>query len=455
MTPRILFIEKEGRTRALLQYRLTADVKVKSAPCIEAAWEKLRGRKFDLILWNTACDPAAELHFAETLKLLSTRVSGSRIVVLRNSSGALQVAHSCCGNVHIENLPANEDDLLALVESNLPVQLRTNQSSSITDNVGVPIDFEGIIAVSLPMRAVIRSAMDAAAVDIPVLITGETGTGKDLVAAAIHKRSNRKNRPYIPVNMGAMARELIASEIFGHERGAYTGAHETRPGIFEQGDGGTVFLDEIATMDEKTQVSLLRVLEEKTFRRVGGSRNIGTDVRVIAATNEDLEKNVADKRFREDLFYRLNVFSIRVPPLRERISALTALTNHFVSRFSAVYGKDVERVSPETYRMLRRYSWPGNVRELKNVIQAAVLMVDGKELMPEFIPQRIRDAALGGEMRSEVTCSFRVGATLDGVENEFIRMTLAHVGGNKKLAATILGISRRALYNKIKKHQSP
>ena len=419
---------------------------------MEAAWDKLSRRKFDLVLWNTAGDPAAEKNLAETLKLLSTKASGSRIVVLRTSC-ALKVSPPCCGNVQIEDLPASEEDLLALVESNLPVMPQTDHGSSTSDNLGLPIDFEGIIAVSLPMRAVIRCAMDAAAVDIPVLITGETGTGKDLVAAAIHRRSSRKSRPYIPINMGAMARELIASEIFGHEKGAYTGAQDTRPGIFEQADGGTVFLDEVATMDEKTQVSLLRVLEEKTFRRVGGVKNIGTDVRVIAATNEDLEKNVADKRFREDLFYRLNVFPIRVPPLRERTTAITALTNHFVSRFSAVYGKDVERVSPETYRMLRRYSWPGNVRELKNVIQAAVLMVEGKELMPEFIPQRISEAALRSEVRGEATCSFRIGATLDGVENEFIRMTLAHVGGNKKLAATILGISRRALYNKIKRHR--
>ena len=447
---RILFIEKEGRTPALLQCRLS-DVKIKSTPCMEAAWDKLSRRKFDLVLWNTAGDPAAEKNLAETLKLLSIKASGSRIVVLRTC--ALEISPPCCGNVQIEDLPASEEDLLALVESNLPVTPQTAHGSSTSDSLGLPIDFEGIIAVSLPMRAVIRCAMDAAAVDIPVLITGETGTGKDLVAAAIHRRSSRRSRPYIPVNMGAMARELIASEIFGHERGAYTGAQDTRPGIFEQADGGTVFLDEVATMDEKTQVSLLRVLEEKTFRRVGGVKNIGSDVRVIAATNEDLEKNVADKRFREDLFYRLNVFPIRVPPLRERTTAITALTNHFVSRFSAVYGKDVERVSPETYRMLRRYSWPGNVRELKNVIQAAVLMVEGKDLMPEFIPQRISEAALRSEVRGEATCSFRIGSTLDGVENEFIRMTLAHVGGNKKLAATILGISRRALYNKIKRHR--
>jgi transcriptional regulator with PAS, ATPase and Fis domain len=328
------------------------------------------------------------------------------------------------------------------------------QDTSDSSSVPLPIEFEGIIAISLPMRAVIRRIIEAAAVDIPVLITGETGTGKDLVAAAIHKKSRRKDKPYIALNTGAMARELIASEIFGHERGAYTGAQEARPGIFEQADGGTVFLDEIATMEEKIQITLLRVLEEKSFRRVGGTKNIAIDVRIIAATNEDLEKSVGAKRFREDLFYRLNVFHIRVPPLRERPpGAITVLTDHFLSHFGAIYGKEIERVSPDTYRLLRRYPWPGNVRELKNVIQTALLMVEGKELTPEFIPERIREAVARAEGEEQPTCSFRVGASLDVAEKELIKLTLNHVGGNKKLAATILGISRRALYNKIKKHE--
>ena len=336
-------------------------------------------------------------------------------------------------------------------ENSVAMEKRNLKPSEIE----LPFEFEGIIAVGLPMLAVIRRIMEAATVDIPVLITGETGTGKDLIAAAIHKRSQRKDQPYIPVNTGAMAPELIASEIFGHERGSFTGAQEARAGIFEQADGGTVFLDEIATMDEKTQVSLLRVLEEKAFRRVGGIKKIGADVRIIAATNENLEQNVTAKRFREDLFYRLNVFHISVPPLRDRPGAITVLTDHFLSHFSTVYGKEVEKVSPETYRLLRRYPWPGNVRELKNVIQTALLMVEGKELKPEFIPERIRNAVASSEERDEPTCSFRVGTSLDAVERELIRITLIHASGNKKLAATILGISRRALYNKIKKHKLP
>jgi DNA-binding NtrC family response regulator len=447
---RILFIEKEDRTRALLQCGLSADVKVKSAPCIEAAWETLSSRKFDLILWNTACDPAAEINLQETLKLLSTKVSGSRIIVF-NKSQALNSPQLCCGNIQIENLPANQEDLLALVQSNLPVKVASERSNSSND-FRLPIEFEGIIAVSLPMGAVLRRAIEAANVDLPVLITGETGTGKDLIAAAIHKRSRRKDNPYVIVNTGAMSPQLIASEIFGHEKGAFTGAQEVHQGIFEQAQGGTVFLDEIATMDEKTQVSLLRVLEEKTFHRVGGTKNFGADVRIIAATNENLEKNVAEKRFREDLFYRLNVLHISVPPLRDRPGAITVLTDHFLSHFAAVFGKEIERVAPETYRLLRRYRWPGNVRELKNVIQAALLMLEGKELTPDFIPERIRDAALANQDRGEPTCSFRVGASLDSVEKEFIRVTLTYTGGNKKLAASILGISRRALYNKLKNH---
>jgi transcriptional regulator with PAS, ATPase and Fis domain len=321
-----------------------------------------------------------------------------------------------------------------------------------TANIELPVEFDGIISISLPMRAVLRRIIEAAAVDIPVLITGETGTGKDLVAASIHKRSQRREKPYVPVNTGAMSKELIASEIFGHEKGAFTGASDARPGIFEQAHGGTVFLDEIATMDEKTQVSLLRVLEEKVFHRVGGTKPITADVRIIAATNEDLEKNVAEKRFRSDLFYRLNVFHISLPPLRDRPGAVTALTDHFLSHFAAVYGKEIDKVSPETYRLLRRYPWPGNVRELKNVIQSAVLVLDGKEITPEFIPQRIRDVIAGLENRVEPLCSFRFGMTLETVERELVRMTLEHVGGNKQLAARTLGISRRSLYNKIKKH---
>ncbi len=449
---RVLVVEKEGRTRAVLQCQLRSSAKVKSAACIESAMEKLANHKYDLILWNTCSDRLALANFKDTLILLSQKTLGTRTIVLTPPQDTTALA-PCAKHLYVKPQPNNDEELLALVENHLPLVNEDEPNRPAIGELDLPMELEGLITVSLPMRAVIRRIIEAAGVDIPVLITGETGTGKDLIAAAIHKRSLRKDKPYIPVNTGAMAPELIASEIFGHERGSFTGAQEARAGIFEQADGGTVFLDEIATMDEKTQVSLLRVLEEKAFRRVGGIKKIGADVRIIAATNENLERNVTEKRFREDLFYRLNVFHINVPPLRERPGAITVLTDHFLSHFSTVYGKDVERVSPETYRLLRRYPWPGNVRELKNVIQTALLMIEGKELKPEFIPQRIRDADSATRTASDSICSFRIGTSLDAVEKELMRMTLMRVGGNKKLAASILGISRRALYNKIKRHE--
>ncbi len=449
-TPHILIIERDDRARALLQCRLAANTNLKAtyAACVESAWDKLSRRKFDLVLWNSCSDPA-RANFRQALEALAGKAANTRTIVFTDEEkpNSLEARGDF---LRFCRRPAGDEEILSLIESGLR-EPRSERNGARPDDA-VAIEFEGIIAAGLPMRAVIRRILEAAAVDIPVLITGETGTGKELIAAAIHKRSSRKERPYVAINMGAMARDLIASEIFGHERGAYTGAQDTRPGIFEQGDGGTVFLDEIATMDEKTQVSLLRVLEEKTFRRVGGFKNIAADVRIIAATNEDLEKLVEEKRFRDDLFYRLNVFHISVPPLRERPGAVTVLTDYFLSHFAAKYGKEVERVSPETYRLLRHYPWPGNVRELKNVVQTAVLMVDGSELTPDFIPPRIHGAS-SCESRSDAVVSFRVGSTLDAVERELIRLTLAGAGGNKKLTAHILGVSRRALYNKLKRHR--
>jgi DNA-binding NtrC family response regulator len=314
-------------------------------------------------------------------------------------------------------------------------------------------EFEGIIGISLPMRDVFQRIVEASSADIPVLITGETGTGKDLVAAAIHNRSKRKTKPYIPVNTGAIAAELIASELFGHEKGAYTGAIERRQGFFEQADGGTIFLDEISTMDEKAQIGLLRILETQTFRRVRGDKDLRVDVRVIAATNEDLQQAIEQKRFREDLFYRLDVFHIKLPPLRERPGGVSLLTNHFVVVFNELYNKRVKMVSPDAYRCLRRYQWPGNVRELKNVVQRAVLMTPGEELTLDLLPERVRASLpASAPSASEANAHVQPVMTLRDMERQCIVTALTASQGNKKEAAVQLGISRRALYSKLKKH---
>jgi len=451
----VLIVAPDSTLPSSLHARMAGAVKLETVSCLTAAREKISRHKFNLVVWCAADHAVREFGDLEnTLAQLSAIAGRTKIVVLTSPEGRLGLVPPC-ENIHVEQEPADEQAWQQLVVRFLPCQSRRNGRSPDETLADVPIEFEGMITVGLPMRAVVRRALEAANVDVPVLITGETGTGKDLLASGIHRRSQRKDRPFVAINTGAMAPELIASEIFGHERGAYTGAQDCRPGIFEQAQGGTVFLDEIATMDAKTQISLLRVLEEKSFRRVGGAKTISADVRIIAAANEDLEKTVAEKRFREDLFYRLNVFHIAVPALRDRPGAVTVLSDHFVAAFAKLYEKEIDKISPETYRMLRHYPWPGNVRELKNVIQTAVLMSDSKEITPDVVPQRIKNLSVVGGRTGEASTSVSVGLTLGAVEKELIQLTLASVKGNKKQAASVLGISRRALYNKMYRHNLP
>jgi len=325
----------------------------------------------------------------------------------------------------------------------------------ILDNTGdarVPVEFAGMLGVSRPMLEVFQRVGQAAASDMPVLITGETGTGKELVATAIHNQSQRSGGPFVAVNTGAISTELIATELFGHEKGAYTGAIEFKRGRFEEAHRGTIFLDEIGTMSEKSQVSLLRVLETKTFRRVGGEKEIHVNVRIVAATNENPEKIVKEKRFREDLLYRMDVFRIDLPPLRERSGGVIMLTSYFVSQFNSMYKKNIRSIAPDVYRIFTHYRWPGNVRELKNVIQRAIVIADSDELTPDLIPLRIREAA--GETPEQPLDFPRIspGMTLEAVEKQLITLTLTHTKHNKKETASLLGISRRAIYNKLSRY---
>jgi formate hydrogenlyase transcriptional activator len=240
--------------------------------------------------------------------------------------------------------------------------------------------FDGIVGTSATLRAVLIDISRVAPTDSTVLITGETGTGKELVARAIHKKSRRSSRAFVSVNCAAIPSELIASELFGHEKGAFTGAVQRRQGRFEMAQGGTIFLDEIGELPLDIQVTLLRVLQEREFERLGNCRSIAADVRVIAATNRDLEAAVVDKRFRADLFYRLNVFPMVVPPLRERVEDIPLLVKHFTSLFSRDTGKSFDKISDRTLRLLQSYDWPGNVRELQNVVERAVIMSDSRDL---------------------------------------------------------------------------
>jgi DNA-binding NtrC family response regulator len=447
---RVLVVEKTGHIQALLSERFSAHyISVDAVPFVAGALEKIKTQGYDVLIWDAVASKTEQSKGLELLDLLTKDSNKTYIIVVADQEGGPFPLDRLKAYAHRTlTRPVNEAEVCALVTQAVHQQALRN--GAIHPEMPVPLEFEGMLGVSLPMQEVFQRILEAASEDISVLITGETGTGKDMVASAIHKKSRRRNGPYIVVNTGAIYSELIATELFGHEKGAYTGAVESTKGRFEEAHGGTIFLDEISTINEKAQVSLLRVLETKTFRRVGGERDLCANVRVIAATNENLEEAVRQKKFREDLFYRIDVFHIHVPALRERPGGVSLLTNHFVPHFNAVYKKQVRAVAPEAWRCLRSYSWPGNVRELKNVIQRAVLMAKREELTADLLPLRIRTAA---EANAAVQhFPIHAGMTLDAVEKEFMLMTLAATQGNKKETAQRLGISRRALYDKLKKH---
>jgi DNA-binding NtrC family response regulator len=459
--PNLLIVENQDAIHKLLKKRFSSAIRLEKVPFLERVPESLKSSAYDMVICAVeSSDPArAKLH--DAFEFLSRNSPQTQVIVVSDEEP--EPPYCLLKNATYQYIPHPIDtngfcDLVKVALEKRPLR----RSMLAYPELRVLTEFEGMIGISLPMRDVFQKIIDASSADIPVFITGETGTGKDLVAAAIHNRSERKNKPYVPVNTGAIAPELIASELFGHERGAYTGAIERRQGYFEQADGGTIFLDEISTMDERTQVGLLRILENKRFRRLRGDKDIHVDVRVIAATNDSLEEAITQRRFREDLYYRLNVFHIHLPPLRDRPGAVTLLTNNFVIVSNDLYGKTVKSITPETYRYLRRYRWPGNVRELKHVIQRAVLMSKGEELTADLLPERIKHAAEKSSacrvarfppvIDSEPPQSIRPGMTLKAVEKEFITMTLAATRGNRKHAALQLGISRRALYNKLQKY---
>ncbi len=310
--------------------------------------------------------------------------------------------------------------------------------------------FEGLIGAGKPMEKVFELIEKVAKVDFDVLITGESGTGKDMVAHTIHRLSERAGGPFVPVNAGAISKDLVISELFGHEKGAFTGAAGKKRGKFEQASGGTLFLDEISTMDGPTQISLLRVLESKQFQRVGGESFINTDVRVIAATNGNLRRMVKQKQFRNDLYQRFNVLQIKLPPLYKRGNDIELLAAFFLRQYAEEFDSPVSAISKECMDYLKRYRWPGNVRELENLILKLVITCDRPTIEADMLPDLITRAK---KRKSRVIINIGE-TTIEEAEREIIFKTLHNAGGNKKKAAGILGISRKALYNKLKEYEN-
>jgi len=426
-----------GEDRITLAYERSLDEVV----------DRFEREVFDLMLFSSSVINRHPGSALELLELISAKCPDTQILFFTDP-GRLKIAHQAlrAGVFHYSQLPVSDEELKLLIETalerkpglGLNMLLRAENRKTT---------FESMVGRSTPMQRVYRQIRQAAATDIPVLLSGETGTGKELAARAIHELSSRSQAPCVPVHIGSLPPELVASELFGHECGAFTGATQMRKGCFEVADGGTVFLDEIATIDAKMQVSLLRLLETSEFSRIGSQENVPVNVRVIAASNADLAEEIRRDRFREDLYYRLDVLHITMPPLRERRGDINLLVDHLIKEASADFQKSIRGISSDFISCLEAYPWPGNVRELKNVIQRAVISSNGDILDTAQLPQRVRRSQ--GE---DTTVKLQVGMSLEQVQKELIRRTLEHTGYNRTRTSEMLGISRRSLYNKIQRY---
>ena len=328
---------------------------------------------------------------------------------------------------------------------------RILSAKSLSEQIQPTTGLERMLGVSPAISKLRDDIRRVAPTDASIIISGESGTGKELVAEAIHSISLRSAFPYMKINCAAIPENLLESELFGYEKGAFTGASAKKPGLFESAQNGTVFLDEIGDMDLRLQAKLLRVLQDGEFRRVGGTQNLKSNVRIIAASNKDLHRLIQDGRFREDLYYRLSVISLLSPPLRERIEDIPILARNFVSEFSRCYGKEEPSINNDFFQILGAQRWTGNVRELKNCIERAVIFCDGAVLGPEHIPSQysIHDSVVIQRETPEDTVP--MSETIGDLERKVISDAIDKSGGNRTQAAKLLGIHRRTLYNKLKK----
>ena len=383
----------------------------------------------------------------EMIKTIRSKRPGVQIIFLADSKAMeLAIQSLEAGVYQYATLPVPDQEIELLIRHAVersPMQ-HVHDSKVLTKR---KVKLEKLIGQSLVMQEVYRMIGIAAGSDIPVLLSGETGTGKDLAAQAIHSQSNLKNKPFIPVHLGSLPGELVGSELFGHEKGAFTGANDRKAGKFELAEKGTIFLDEIGTIDEKIQISLLRLIEQKKFMRLGGQEAKECTARIITATNLDIEEAVSKGNFREDLYYRLNVFQVKLPPLRIRFGDIPVLANAFLERFAKSFKKKVKEIDPDCMRLLEAYEWPGNVRQLNNTIQRAVLMSQDKVLSCEHLPTNFSPRKV-----ENPKIHFELGTSLDDIEKEMLTWVLEKTNDNRTKTAELLGISRRSLYSKLEKY---
>ncbi|HWZ91915.1 MAG TPA: sigma-54 dependent transcriptional regulator [Polyangiaceae bacterium] len=448
---RVLVVDDEENLRLVLRTLLRRHgYEVETAESGEEALGMVDSFGPDVVLTDVRMPKMGGLDLLTTLKAKGNEAT----VIVMSAYGNMDLALEAmkAGAYDYVQKPFKPDEVVLALRKAEERELLRRENRQLRDEIRKEHRFEDILAKSQKMQDIFRTISKIAEYKTTVLVAGESGVGKELVARAIHHRSSRRGGPFVAVNCGAIPENLLESELFGHKKGAFTDAVHDRRGLFEEADGGSLFLDEIGELPLALQVKLLRVLEDEKIRRVGDTRDLKVDVRIITATHRDLTAETKAGRFREDLFYRLNVLPILVPPLRDRREDIPLLIDHFVARNNGRLGTSIRGLDTESRRLLFEYPWPGNVRELENTIERAMVLAEGDQIVAQDLPDRLREARDPVQMQL-ASGELSVKKTMRIIEEILIRRALQKTKGNRTRAAEVLEISHRALLYKIKDYQ--
>jgi two-component system, NtrC family, response regulator HydG len=448
MRPEILIVDDDKAHRQMMRAVLSAEgYGIAEAADGREAVDAAKGRFFDLVLMDIRMAVMSGIESLKEIKRINPAIPVIVMTAFASVSTAVEALKS--GAHDYLTKPLDVEELKILVAKSLRYRELEEENLRLKEELGERFDFSRIIGSSPAIKKMFKTMALVAPTEVTVLILGESGTGKELVANAVHHNSPRGQRPFIKVNCAALPETLLESELFGHEKGAFTGAVSRRKGRFQLAHLSSIFLDEIAELATTTQAKILRVLQERAFEPVGGNETIQVDTRIIAASNRDLEDEIRAGRFREDLYYRLNVVQINVPPLRQRREDIPALANFFAQHYIAKNRRPIRGLTAYALDLLTQYEWPGNVRELENTIERAVILTRGDVIGPEALPEAIQAA---GRSAGPPAREPGAGRSLKEVEKEMILRTLDETDGNRTRAARLLGISRRSLQLKLKEY---
>lgn len=444
----ILVIDDEENLRHMLSVMLTRQgYRVESVANGVEGLDIIRNKIFDFILCDIRMPEMDGKAFLE--QALEEHVSAP--IIMMSAYGSVDTAVECMkkGAYDFISKPFKKDEIVMVLKKAEERERLKEENRRLRDRVSERSMFNGIVSRNAAMEGIFAKIRKIADLKTTILVLGESGTGKELIARAIHQNGRRALKPFVAVNCGAIPEQLLESELFGHVRGAFTGATSDKVGLFEQADGGTLFLDEIGEMPLALQVKLLRVLQEEEIRRVGAAKTTRVDVRVVSATSRDLEADTRDGRFREDLYFRLNVFSLHLPPLRERVEDIPLLVEHFLTSCLHERGVDKPTVDPAAMRSLMAYGWPGNVRELENAIEHSAIICEGEVITNDCLPPAVKSVQVE-HVISDREENLSIKKAEEAIERDLIRKALARTGGNRTQAAKILEISHRSLLYKLK-----